>query len=1247
MSKYLDADTGNVKPGRTAKQAASIAAKQAANSAEQAARAAEGRERREAIAKANGVPMPGQVGGQDGGVKNKTRGVHLGGGSEEHHKAAAKYMMWNPGDSGSPRRHMFSAGDHVRRQRLARITAMEPEVVKQLTSDIAFEVKRELQKEGSIDKSAERVAHMKQSMSVAMIHAYVLRKKDLILSHAFNRWCYSASCIPCSEKSKALVAMAVMNEKVVVRLTRHSLKRIKLRKRWRSWCEGVYQKKMRRKIVRNILCRKEAGRVIIALGTWKTFAWKSAIAAQDGDSVLVRHRNRENGASRLLGRMRYRAKQICVDAWIHRAAAWKIRRVQETRIVKRYQRKTLMDTFGGWRAVADELRRKTRVMRKVAGRIQRIKVTASMNAWIEYWRERKHNKMLLTRAAKKIQSRALAGSWGGWIDYVEARCHARDLAGRVFGRLTNGVVGSAFNSWTQLIGDQKKQQLLVARCLAKIKNRCVAGAFENWIDTVEEKKEMRVKLTRAAMKMQQRVVAASMNSWIEYYDARLRAKYLAGKVFGAMLNSKLGAAWGSWWLMIKSQDAEAGEAARQQLVVQRCVAKIKNRAMDGAFSSWTSNVEEKKELRAKLARAATKMQQRVVVASMNSWIEYYDARLRAKYLAGKVFGAMLNSKLGAAWGSWWLMIKSQDAEAGEAVRQQLVVQRCLAKIKNRVAHGAFLSWTSVVEEKKELRAKMKRAAMKMKQRVVAASMNSWIEYYNLRLGARHLCGKVLNQMVSGKLSSAWRTWAVDLKDAEKDFLLTLRAERIEKQVVAKWNRNVLKSCFFEWGDLAHNRLAALREVERAQIARAADEARKKASNNRLRSRLVLKETSMAFDAWVEMATTRRHRRLLVTRSLGRLSHRTLAATFMGWRGFMTHRRHQKNVVAHSLKKLLKRVLYGSYRAWATDAKRRREARAVLQRINARQDRRLAAHGFTGWKRFQKLHAKPRCALCKRKCDRCKALRTKLCSKDEFKVFRAHYKLQELDASGPVPKKEVQTMLQKVFAPRNKGRKPPKFPTSKTAGLGQREAWIKQPVSDRPWSASFDPDPKNGRNLSKHPQGSYAPHQIPHVQPAATESDSSDPEHREEKEDERRRLPPLMAHPPPSESKKGHAVPRPPSGVTSARRGTYYGTYATRSNLEEMYEASPAETGSNFGTRQGGHRAIVEVPKLKPKPPVDMSNRGTWGAPKPPPNPRAPAHNTAPRPPKAALSKEEAASKLLQQVDAALSNNANNLRAQSQ
>jgi hypothetical protein len=594
------------------------------------------------------------------------------------------------------------------------------------------------------------------------------------------------------------------------------------------------------------------------------------------------------------------------------------------------------------------------------------------------------------------------------------------------------------------------------------------------------------------------------------------------------------------------------------------------------------------------------------------------------------------------------MIKSQDAEAGEAARQQLVVQRCVAKIKNRAMDGAFANWIGTVKEKKVLRATMKRAAKKMKQRVVVASMNSWIEYYNARLRARHLCGKVFNRMVNGKLSSAWRSWAIDSKEAEKEHLLTLRAERIEKQVVAKWNRNVLKSCFFEWGELAHNRLTALREVERARIAKAAEEARKTASKKRLRSRLVLKETSMAFDAWADMTTTRRHRRLLVTRSVGRLSHRTLAATFMGWRGFMTHRRHQKNVVAHSLKKLWKRVLCGSYRAWATDAKRRREARAVLQRINARQDRRLAAHGFTGWKRFQKMHAKPRCALCKRKCDRCKALHTKLCSKDEFKRFRAHYKLQELDAAGPVPKKEVQNMLEKVFAPRNKGPKPPKFPTSKTAGLGQREAWIKQPVSDRPWSTSFDPDPKNGRNLSKYPQGSYAPHQIPHVQPAATESDPSGPEHREEKEDERGRLPPLMAHPPPpSESKKGHAIPRPPSGVTSARRGTYYGTYATRSNLEEMYEASPVASGSNLATRQGGHRAIVEVPKLKPKPPVDMSNRGTWGAPKPPPNPRAPAHNSAPRPPKAALSKEEAASKLLQQVDAALSNKANNLRAQSQ
>ena len=486
------------------------------------------------------------------------------------------------------------------------------------------------------------------------------------------------------------------------------------------------------------------------------------------------------------------------------------------------------------------------------------------------------------------------------------------VAAKVFGQLTHGQQTVAWRSWTAQVNNQKAEMeetqyihTIVRRSLARLQARCVQRAFAAWSAATVTSRESRHLLQRAGSKLQSRAMAAAFGSWAAFYERRLRARYLAGKVFVQLVSAQLAAAWSSWTAMIRHQHAEADEAQRQQRVVQRCLAKIQSRCVDGAFLLWIQMVEENKTMRVKLARAASKMQLRAAAASFNTWTGYYERRLRARLLCGKVFGRLVSGKAGAAFASWVGEVRCQQDEANEAQRQQAVVRRCLARINNRCTHGVFSAWINAVAAKKDMRAKLVRAAAKMQQRVVVASMNAWVDYSEARGRARVLGGKVFGKMASGKTRAAWTSWTIltrclrkEAVQARRHFVIIRRSViRIEKRVVLR----------------AHAR-------------------------------------------WVDYVGCRRRARYLAGKAFGTMANGKLGMAWRGWNDRVRDERYREAALRLSEGKVAKAVE-------ALEEKRRRELPTAIQMIAAEQRKTLqrlvkAANGHRrnrllyGWMRWR-------------------------------------------------------------------------------------------------------------------------------------------------------------------------------------------------------------------------------------------------------------------------------------------------------
>ena len=98
-------------------------------------------------------------------------------------------------------------------------------------------------------------------------------------------------------------------------------------------------------------------------------------------------------------------------------------------------------------------------------------------------------------------------------------------------------------------------------------------------------------LKRAAARMYQRRLTMVYNQWMDSVEEIQYARQSMKRVLSRLVSSRLVAAWGSWQELVQRFREQECEAHRQQLVVQRCLMKIKNRAMDTALNAWVEMVK--------------------------------------------------------------------------------------------------------------------------------------------------------------------------------------------------------------------------------------------------------------------------------------------------------------------------------------------------------------------------------------------------------------------------------------------------------------------------------------------------------------------------------------------------------------------------------------------------------------------------------------------------------------------------------
>jgi hypothetical protein len=260
------------------------------------------------------------------------------------------------------------------------------------------------------------------------------------------------------------------------------------------------------------------------------------------------------------------------------------------------------------------------------------------------------------RCLRRLLMRRQAAAFDTWSETARRQASIKRMMKRSLG----GKLSKAFFTWSDNV-------IAMVDARGDEENERRRRAKERMIREEQEKLENEQKIKAALRKMFSRLLTGAFNSWSAYADQRVRARRLARRILGNIVESRF-EQWSDWTKETIEQRNTMGRLAWEE--EQRRLAEEAARA-----------AAEEKERTRKLRWAVAKMNQRLISACYLAMREYAVQMLGVKRMLRKVMQGTKRQ----LYDRWWNVIldRREQAKTGNAF---------LRRLMNRKMYSAFKTW---------------------------------------------------------------------------------------------------------------------------------------------------------------------------------------------------------------------------------------------------------------------------------------------------------------------------------------------------------------------------------------------------------------------------------------------------------------------------------------------------------------------------------------------------------------------------
>ena len=424
---------------------------------------------------------------------------------------------------------------------------------------------------------------------------------------------------------------------------------------------------------------------------------------------------------------------------------------------------------------------------------------SSMKRALTAWRHR----VALTRTGTKVldaRDRALQRDrLGGWRRLLHAKQRERSLLARCVAHLRAHSMATAFRAWLGVQRRNKDLGYKLEVCALMFEQGLVRSSLLRWKAWHDDVLTQRGKSLAVIQRLKYLREAKAIQAWVAWYNERVERKQRVKLYVNYMLGRKVFYFWQAWCGIVGANKSNAAfamrrmqmhrlwsafngfrdrvyEVGQRRRVVARCVERWKRSTCFHALNKWRQYSCWKSQTRDLLLSSALKMRCRMKETSFDAWhaaVSQIKAT-RAKML--RIAALLADRKMSVCFCRWrdhWLKklnqkLRWQNArEAMEAKTAARYLNRWILKRQNRIkikralvfwdrnALGkAFLGWLAVNEQRKRVRALMRKVVKRWQRSLCEDALLVWINHAYRRRRAR----SAIVRLRSKRLHAVIRWW---------------------------------------------------------------------------------------------------------------------------------------------------------------------------------------------------------------------------------------------------------------------------------------------------------------------------------------------------------------------------------------------------------------------------------------------------------------------------------------------------------
>ena len=613
-------------------------------------------------------------------------------------------------------------------------------------------------------------------------------------------------------------------------------------------------------------------------------------------------------SSRLrVGWLAWRQQELCC-----RKAQVKLERAR--RVVGRIAISQQATAWNTWIRFIAHACEEAKAMKKLLGRIVRLKEALGFSAWRQFVLLLRQNEakaasraMLVRKVMATVVSCTVARGLRQWREVVNKVTLEEAIAKERLEMSTR---------YAKIETERKLKRVMVAICASQVRK-----GWRQWRHQERNHERNRSKLRRARKFLESislKKQAAAWNSWIGFVKHALEGEKVTKSLLGRILRHKEAMGFQAWEHFVGSMREAERLAAARAATVRKVVTKLTRRAESHGLRQWRNFVsitraasvlaEEQEKLKVSLdqarleaSRKETAIRMRRVVsfvclsrlrAGWQSWCKHELERERAQTKlrrARKVLGRVLLGTHAAAWSSWLGHVRL--ARASEKATKKLLGR--VLRLKEAIGFQAWKQFVLNAVEAKRISAARKTVVRKIVANVVnklvVRGLRRWRDVTKMSIAAEERA-----TMEAKLLETTARAQRTERQLKLKRFLSSVRISR-------------LRMGWHLWKQRDITFVLARKNIRRAQ---------------KVLARISLMAQTSAFTSWLHFVKHSRDMEKAVKMFLGRIArHRESTGFVTWWQFILSVREAERSAAAKAaaMRKVAAKVIYsasaGALRQW--------------------------------------------------------------------------------------------------------------------------------------------------------------------------------------------------------------------------------------------------------------------------------------------------------------------------------------------